>query len=53
MANKLKTFLVKFPFGIFFVLIIFPLGLLMRLCGVDYLGRKFDHGKTTYWNERN
>lgn len=52
MANKLKTFLVKLLFGIFFILIIFPIGLLMRLCGADYLGKNFDQSKNTYWNKK-
>ena len=52
--------LVAFPIGfvvshvilmIIFYLIITPVGLVFRLIGRDALGRRFDHGATSYWIE--
>jgi len=38
--------------GIFFYLILTPVGLIMRLFGRDPLHRKFDRDATTYWAKR-
>jgi hypothetical protein len=38
--------------GIFFYLILTPVGLIMRLFGQDPLHRKFDRDATTYWAKR-
>ncbi len=38
--------------GIFFYLILTPVGLLMRLIGRDALHRKFDRKASTYWEKR-
>ena len=38
--------------GIFFYLILTPVGLIMRLFGRDALHRKIDRNATTYWTKR-
>jgi hypothetical protein len=38
--------------GVFFYLVLTPLGLVMRLFGRDVLYRKFDRKATTYWVKR-
>jgi multisubunit Na+/H+ antiporter MnhG subunit len=38
--------------GIFFYLVLTPVGLFMRLIGRDALHRKFDRKATTYWVKR-
>ena len=38
--------------GIFFYLILTPVGLIMRLFGRDPLHRKLDRKATTYWEKR-
>ena len=36
---------------VFFYLIVFPIGLLLRLFGKDPMGKRFDREKATYWVE--
>ena len=36
----------------FFILVLTPVGLVMRLFGHDALGRRFEKGNTTYWERR-
>lgn len=38
--------------GIFFYLILTPIGLILRLTGKDLLDKKFDRGAETYWKRR-
>lgn len=38
--------------GLFFYLILTPVGLIMRLFGRDPLHRKFDRKSTSYWEKR-
>lgn len=38
--------------GVFFFLILTPLGLVMRLFGKDFLDEKIDKQATTYWKRR-
>jgi len=38
--------------GIFFYLILTPLGLLMRLFGKDFLDERIDRGAASYWKKR-
>jgi ABC-type uncharacterized transport system permease subunit len=39
-------------FGAFFYLIITPIGLVMRCCGKDPLGKKWDKTRESYWIRR-
>lgn len=43
------NFILKILFTIVFFVIITPIGLLLRLFGVDYLDVKKKTGRTTYW----
>jgi hypothetical protein len=38
--------------GVLFYLVVTPIGLLMRLCGKDFLDRKFDSTVQSYWVQR-
>jgi hypothetical protein len=38
--------------GIFFYLILTPIGLILRITGKDLLDKKFDRGAETYWKKR-
>ena len=38
--------------GVLFYLVVTPIGLLMRLCGNDFLDRKFDSTVQSYWVQR-
>jgi hypothetical protein len=38
--------------GVFFYLILTPIGLLLRLTGRDLLDRKIDPAARTYWSKR-
>jgi hypothetical protein len=51
MLNKLISLPVKIAFGIVFVIVITPLGLLIRCFGVDLLKSKIDRQARTYWND--
>jgi hypothetical protein len=35
--------------GVIYYLLITPMGLIMRLCGRDSMGRKFDESRESYW----
>ena len=37
---------------LFFVLVLTPIGVVMRLFGRDLLGRRFDKGSASYWERR-
>lgn len=37
---------------LFFVLVLTPVGLVMKLIGRDALGRKFEKGSASYWERR-
>lgn len=52
LAFALGWFNTRLLLGIFFYLILTPLGVIMRLFGVDLLDQKIDRQATTYWKKR-
>jgi len=52
LAFALGWFNTRLLLGIFFYLILTPLGLVMRLFGVDLLDQKIDKQAKTYWKKR-
>ena len=51
-AFLLGWFNTRLLLGIFFYLIITPIGLLMRLFGKDFLDEKIDKSAKSHWNKR-
>lgn len=51
MLNKMANFFIKIVFGVIFLLIITPVGLLLRMFGIDFLKRKIDSNASTYWEK--
>jgi hypothetical protein len=51
MLNKLIGLPVKITFGIIFMIIITPLGLIVRSFGIDFMQRKIDRQAKSYWND--
>lgn len=46
------NFILRSIFFIIFFLIVTPLGLLLRLVGIDYLQRRWDPRRDSYWIEK-
>lgn len=51
MLNKITDFVIKVVFGMVFLLIVTPVGLLFRIFGIDYLERKVDLSASSYWKK--
>jgi hypothetical protein len=43
--------LTKCLFALIFIAVITPLGVLLRISGVDFLERKSDKGASTFWKK--
>ena len=43
------NFLIKLSLAVIYLLILTPVGLLLRLVGVDYLKKHFDRNSSSYW----
>lgn len=52
MAANTLNFVIKVVFGVLFFVGITPVGLLLRLFGVDYLDRKIGSEAKSYWRKR-
>ena len=52
LAFALGWFNTRLLLGIFFYLILTPIGVLMRLFGKDLLDQRIDKRATTYWKKR-
>lgn len=52
LAFALGWFNTRLLLGIFFYIILTPIGLLMRLFGKDLLDEKIDRSASTYWKKR-
>lgn len=50
--DRIVNFILKAFFFIIFFLIVTPLGVLLRLVGIDYLQRRFDNKKKSYWIDK-
>ena len=50
--NKMLDKILELVFLIVFVFLITPLGLILRLIGVDYLNRKIEKQNKSYWIKR-
>jgi len=50
--NKITDFFLKILFFIIFFLVVTPFGLLLRLFGIDYLQRRLEKEKNSYWTEQ-
>lgn len=44
--------ILKFVFLVVFIFLITPIGLVLRLLGVDYLNRKIEKNNKSYWVEK-
>lgn len=51
MLNKTADFVIKVIFGVVFLLIVTPAGLLFRMFGIDFLERKIDPSASSYWKK--
>lgn len=51
MLSKMIDFFIKIIFGVLFLLIVTPVGILIRMFGVDFLERKTDSKASTYWKK--
>lgn len=51
MLSTTTDFVIKAIFGIVFLLIVTPAGLLFRLFGIDFLERKVEPGVSSYWKK--
>ena len=47
--NIVINFILKVIFFIVFFLLITPIGIILRLLGIDYLHNRFEKGKDSYW----
>lgn len=52
MDGKALSFMIKVVFGVLFFVVITPVGLLLRLFGVDYLDRRIGSEAKSYWRKR-
>ena len=50
--DDMLDIILKFVFVMVFVFIITPLGLILRLVGVDYLSKRIDENIKSYWFKR-
>ncbi|GEM_PF-2258388 len=47
--DKVINFIFRVFFFIIFFLIVTPIGILLRLAGIDYLQRQLEKGRNSYW----
>ena len=50
--NLINMILLKILFTVIFFLVLTPVGLILRLFGVDYLNTKNQSKKSSYWIEK-
>lgn len=50
--NRIINLTLKVLFFVIFFVIVTPFGVLLRLGGIDYLDRRFDNKKKSYWIEK-
>lgn len=53
MLNKLINLFIKSVFGAIFLLVVTPLGILLRIFGVDLLKKRIDPQAESYWKKHN
>lgn len=51
MLNTTTDFIIKVIFGVVFLLIVSPAGLLLRMFGIDFLEREIDRSASSYWRK--
>ena len=51
MLNKLIEFFIKIVFGLIFFLVVTPIGILIRMFGIDFLERKGNSEILSYWKK--
>lgn len=51
MLNSLIDLIIRIAFGVVFLLIVTPIGLVIRIFGVDSLNRRIDRGTRSYWRK--
>lgn len=51
MLNKMIDIFIKILFGLVFILLITPVGILLRAVGIDYLHRMIDYKVSSYWKK--
>lgn len=47
--NQIINYFLKIVFFIIFYVVITPVGLCLRLVGIDYLQRRFEREEDSYW----
>lgn len=47
--NRIIDSILKVAFFIIFFLVVTPIGILLRLMGVDYLQRRIEKKRNSYW----
>jgi hypothetical protein len=52
MLNKLLLFFLKLLMAVLFFLVITPIGLILKIIGVDYLRLKKNKNSVTYWQRK-
>lgn len=50
--DRIGVFFLKIFFLFVFFLVVTPVGLLLRAVGIDYLQRRFESKKNSYWIEK-
>lgn len=50
--KRIINFILKVFFFIIFFLIVTPVGILLKLVGVDYLRHRIEKSKDSYWIEK-
>jgi hypothetical protein len=51
-AQKLNWLTTRILLTVFWLVVFLPVGLVLRLFGVDFFDRKWDASKASYWHER-
>jgi hypothetical protein len=51
MLNKTMDFFIKVIFGVLFLIIITPVGIFIRMFGIDFLERKINLKASSYWKK--
>lgn len=52
MKSKTINILIKCLFGLIFIIVIAPLGFLLRMCGADFMAKKTDYRISSYWKKK-
>lgn len=48
----MSNFLIKGIFGLIFLVLVTPVGFVLRISGIDFMKRKIDPEASSYWTKR-